>query len=149
MESFQFDYRFELEHLLRPHLGMTLFILLVLVGYRGIDVSPTFVPQWSTLLFLLIFIMYKNITLNAIYYYSHNFSLIFLLRIMYTVWCLTLYHYSIYCWTLSIYNCSNLIAIPFYHNHTLLSYIYTSRPCRFIIVLTNSAINQPLKLILL
>ncbi len=51
------------------------------IGYFGIDVSPTSLSQWSTLPYLLIFIMYKNI----IYYYFHTFSL------MYTAWCVTLY----------------------------------------------------------
>ncbi len=34
-------------------------------------------------------------------------------------WCLTLYHYSINCWVLSIFNC--FTPIPFCYNHTLLS----------------------------
>ncbi len=75
-----------------------LFIVLIQVGYLGIDVSPTSLPQWSTLRFLLIYIMYKHITPNTIYYHSHTFSLmIYNFSIMYTAWCLTLYHNPIYC----------------------------------------------------
>lgn len=48
------------------------FILLVLVGYLGVDVSPNSISQLSTLLLFLIFILYKTITLNAICYYSHT-----------------------------------------------------------------------------
>ncbi len=87
-----------------------LVILLIQVGYFGIDVSPTSLPQWSTLLFLLIFIMYRHITPNTIYYHSNTFSLmIFNFSIMYTAWCLTLYHNPIYRWALSIYNYFNLL----------------------------------------
>ncbi len=90
-----------------------LFILLIQVGYLGIDVSPTSLPQGPTLLTLLIFIMYKHMTPNTIYYHSHTFSLmIYNFRIMYTVWCLTLYHNPTYCWALSIYNYFNLLPIP-------------------------------------
>ncbi len=79
----------------------------------GYWLSPTSLPQWSTLLFLLIFIMYKHITPNTIYYHSQTFSLmIYNCCIMYTAWCLTLYHNSIYCWALSIYNYFNLLPIP-------------------------------------
>ncbi len=86
---------------------------LIQVGYLGIDVSPTSLPQWSTLLFLLIIIIYKRIAPNTIYYHSHTFSLmIYKFSIMYTAWCLTLYHNPIYCWVLSIYNYFNLLPIP-------------------------------------
>ncbi len=89
-----------------------LFILLIQVGYLCIDISPTSLPQRSTLLFLLIFIMYKHITPNAIYYHSHTFFLmIYNFSIIYTAWCLTLYHNPIYCWALSIYNYFNLLPI--------------------------------------
>ncbi len=68
-----------------------LFILLIQVGYLGIDISPTSLPQWSTLLFLLIFIMYKHITPNTIYYHSYTFSLmIYKFGIMYTAWYTTI-----------------------------------------------------------
>ncbi len=40
---------------------------------------------------------------------------------MYTTWCLTLYHNPIYYWAPSIYNYFNLIPMPLYHSHTLLS----------------------------
>ncbi len=117
-----------------------------LAGYLGMDVSPTSLPQCSTLLFLFILIMFKNITLNAIYYYSHTFSMVlYTFSIMYTVWCLTLYNYSISCRIHTfqkieqrlvadhttdhgkyrihaIYKYFNFIPIPFYHSHTLLSF---------------------------
>ncbi len=84
----------------------------------GIDVSPTSLPQWSTLLFLLIFIMYKNITLNAIYYYSYTCSLMkFTFSIMFNF-----IYYSTCCWTLLTYNYFNFIPVSLYHIHTRLSY---------------------------
>ncbi len=43
---------------------------------------------------------------------------------MYMAWCLTLYHSALYCWALSIYNYFNLIPMPLYHSHTLLSDIF-------------------------
>ncbi len=96
-----------------PSMYNRLFILLIQVGYLGIDVSPTSLPQCSTLLLLLIFVMYKHITWNTIYYHSHTFSLMmYNFSIMYTAWCLTLYHNPIYCWALSMYNYFNLLPIP-------------------------------------
>ncbi len=103
-----------------------LSILLVQVGYLGIDVSSTSLPQWPTLLFLLIYIMYKHITPNTIYYHSHTFSLmIYNVSIMYTAWCLTLYHkwpghplnlgHSQYIIILIYYQYHSNIAIPYYH----------------------------------
>ncbi len=90
-----------------------LFIVLIQVGYLGIDFSPTSLPQWSTLLFFLIVIMYKHITPNTIYYYSHTFFLmIYNFSIMYTAWYLTLCHNPTYCWELSIYNYFYLLPIP-------------------------------------
>ncbi len=87
----------------------TLFILLIRVGYLGIDISPTSLPQWSTLLSLLMSIMYKHVTPNTIYYYFHSFSLIlYTCSVMYTAWSLTLYHNPIYCWALSLYNYFNV-----------------------------------------
>ncbi len=103
-----------------------LFILLIQVGHLGIDVSPTSLPQWSTLLFLLIFIMYKYITPNTIYYHSHTFSLmIYNFIIMYMAWCLTLYHNPIYCWALSIYNYFNFYQ---YHTNVAIHYFHTPVP---------------------
>ncbi len=97
------------------------FIILIHVGYLGFDISPTSLPQWSTLLLLLISILYIHITQNTIYYYSHTFSLmIYNFSVMYTACCLTLYHNLIYCLALSIYNYLNLIPMPLYHSHTSL-----------------------------
>ncbi len=65
-----------------------LFILLIQVGYLGIDIIPTSLPQWSTLLFLLIFIMYKHITPNTIYYHSHTLSVVIdTFSVVYMAWC--------------------------------------------------------------
>ncbi len=98
---------------------------MIKVGYLGMEVSPTSLTQWPTLLFLFIFIMYKHITPHTIYYYSHTFSalMIYTFLVMYTAWCLILYHNPIYCWALSIYNYFNLIPMPLYHSHMLLSYV--------------------------
>ncbi len=55
------------------------------------------------------------------------FSLmLFPFSIMYTAWCLTLDHYGINCWALSIFNSVNFTLIPFYYNHTLWSYDFHS-----------------------
>ncbi len=116
-----------------------LFILLIQVGYLGNDVSPTSLPQWSTLLFLLIFIMYKHITPNTIYYLSHTLSLMtYNVSIMYTAWCLTLYHNSIYCWELSIYNYFNLLPI---HINIAIHYCHM-KPAR---ILLHSTQMDPIK----
>ncbi len=45
---------------MRAHSGIKHFILLLLVGYLGIDVSPTSLPQWPTLCFVVIFIIYNT-----------------------------------------------------------------------------------------
>ncbi len=105
------------------------FILLIQVGYLGIDVRPTSLPQWSTLLFLLIFIMYKYITPNTSYHYSYTFSLmIYNFSIMHTAWCLTLYHNPIYCWALSIYN---ILIYYQYHSNIVIHYCHTKHCITF------------------
>ncbi len=64
------------------------------------------------------FNIYNVFTYHTFYYYLHTFSF----SGMYMAWCLPLYHNPIYCWALSIYNYFNLIPMPLYHSHTLLSY---------------------------
>ncbi len=63
-------------------------------------------------------------------YYSHTFSLIiYTFSIIYTVLCLTLYHNSIYCWALSIYNYFKLIPM-----HSIIAIHYCHKTQTFCIL---------------
>ncbi len=111
-----------------------LFILIIQVDNLGIDVRCTSLPQWSTLLFLLIFInVHTNFTKHY-FFYSHTFLLmIYTFSVMYIAW----YHNAIYYWALSIYNYFNLITMPLYHSHTLLSY-----HCYVMIIITMASMEE-------
>ncbi len=70
-----------------------------------------------------IYIGQNHYTIQMQFLLLHPYSfMVFQFRVLYMTWCLTLYHYCINCWTLSIFTYFNFAPILFYYSHTLLSF---------------------------